>query len=89
MYCLLCVQLLSDTHTVFLQRMVVSGGGGGAGGGGGGMVGGGGGGGYKPHIQLPNPTGPGVQTIQFPVPSNKCGLIIGKGECSLIRAQHL
>lgn len=45
-------------------------------------VGGGGGaagGGYRPHIQLPNPTGPGIQTIQFPVPSNKCGLIIGKG----------
>ena len=36
-------------------------------------------GGYKPHIELPNPTGPGVTTVQFPVPAQKCGLIIGKG----------
>ena len=33
-----------------------------------------------PGLELPNPSGPGVQTIQFPVPDNKCGLIIGKGE---------
>jgi far upstream element-binding protein len=36
--------------------------------------------GFRPRLELPNPTGPGVQTIQFGVPSNKCGLIIGKGE---------
>ena len=35
--------------------------------------------GYKPHIELPNPTGPGVQTVQVPVPAQKCGLVIGKG----------
>lgn len=35
--------------------------------------------GYKPHIELPNPTGPGVQTVQIPVPAQKCGLVIGKG----------
>ena len=62
-------------------------GGGGMGGGGGGGGGGGVGGaaimagGYRPHVELPNPTGPGVQSIQFPVPSTKCGLIIGKGRC--------
>ena len=36
--------------------------------------------GGKPRIDLPNPTGPGVTTVQVPVPSNKCGLIIGKGK---------
>jgi far upstream element-binding protein len=36
-------------------------------------------GGFKPRLELPNPTGPGVQTVQFPVPSGKCGLVIGKG----------
>ena len=36
--------------------------------------------GFRPRLELPNPNGPGVQTVQFPVPSNKCGLIIGKGE---------
>ena len=36
--------------------------------------------GFKPHIELPNPTGPGVTTVQFSVPAQKCGLIIGKGE---------
>ena len=36
--------------------------------------------GYKPHIELPNPTGPGVQTVQIPVPAQKCGLVIGKGK---------
>jgi far upstream element-binding protein len=35
--------------------------------------------GFRPRLELPNPSGPGVQTVQFPVPSNKCGLIIGKG----------
>lgn len=45
--------------------------------------GGGGGGGYKPHIELPNPTGPGVTTVQFPIPAQKCGLIIGKGKFSV------
>ncbi len=35
--------------------------------------------GGKPRLDLPNPGGPGVTTIQVPVPSNKCGLIIGKG----------
>ena len=35
--------------------------------------------GFKPRLELPNPTGPGVQTVQFPVPSGKCGLVIGKG----------
>ena len=35
--------------------------------------------GYKPHIELPNPSGPGVQTVQVPVPAQKCGLVIGKG----------
>jgi far upstream element-binding protein len=35
--------------------------------------------GFRPRLELPNPTGPGVQTIQFGVPGNKCGLIIGKG----------
>ncbi len=66
---------------------MVEGGGGGGGGvgvGGGGAgfvasVGAGMSGGFRQHVELPNPTGPGVQTIQFPVPSNKCGLIIGKG----------
>ena len=38
------------------------------------------GGGGKPRIDLPNPAGPGVTTVQVPVPSNKCGLIIGKGK---------
>lgn len=47
----------------------------GGGGGGGGMAAGG----YRQHVELPNPAGPGVQTIQFPVPGNKCGLVIGKG----------
>ena len=51
--------------------------------GGGGVIGGGGvgggGDGFKPHIELPNPTGPGVSTVQFPIPAQKCGLIIGKG----------
>ncbi len=55
------------------------GGGGGGDGGMGGMGPGGMGGSYRPHVELPNPNGPGVQTIQFPVPSNKCGLVIGKG----------
>lgn len=36
--------------------------------------------GFRPRLELPNPSGPGVQTIQFSVPGNKCGLIIGKGE---------
>jgi hypothetical protein len=35
--------------------------------------------GFKAHIELPNPTGPGVTTVQFPIPAQKCGLIIGKG----------
>ncbi len=38
---------------------------------------------FRPHIQLPNPSGPGVQSIQYPVPANKCGLIIGKGNVIL------
>ena len=42
--------------------------------------------GYKPHIELPNPTGPGVQTVQIPVPAQKCGLVIGKGNFSLLCA---
>lgn len=36
--------------------------------------------GFRPRLELPNPSGPGVQTVQFSVPGNKCGLIIGKGE---------
>ena len=36
--------------------------------------------GIQPRIELPNPTGPGVQTVQFGIPPNKCGLIIGKGD---------
>lgn len=35
--------------------------------------------GYKPRLELPNPNGPGVQTVQMSVPGNKCGLVIGKG----------
>ena len=37
--------------------------------------------GYKPRLELPNPNGPGVQTVQMSVPGNKCGLVIGKGMC--------
>ena len=37
-------------------------------------------GGLKPRLELPNPSGPGVTTVQVPVPSGKCGLVIGKGE---------
>ena len=46
-------------------------------------------GGFKPRLELPNPTGPGVQTVQFPVPGGKCGLVIGKGTCTLRRILHL
>ncbi|XP_019852926.1 PREDICTED: far upstream element-binding protein 1-like isoform X5 [Amphimedon queenslandica] len=35
--------------------------------------------GIKPRIDLPDPQGPQVQTVSFPIPANKCGLIIGKG----------
>ena len=35
--------------------------------------------GVKPRLELPNPTGPGVTSIQVPIPANKCGLIIGRG----------
>ena len=35
---------------------------------------------FRPRLDLPNPSGPGVQSVQVPVPGNKCGLIIGKGE---------
>ncbi len=73
-----------DVKPYFLFKLRTSvsnidGGGVGGGGIGGGIGGGGGGGGFKPHIELPNPTGPGVTTVQFPIPASKCGLIIGKG----------
>ena len=35
-------------------------------------------GGLKPRLELPNPSGPGVE--RSIVPSGKCGLVIGKGE---------
>ena len=35
--------------------------------------------GVKPRLELPNPTGPGVTSVQVPIPANKCGLIIGRG----------
>ena len=31
-------------------------------------------------MQLPDPVGPDVTTSNIPVPANKCGLVIGKGE---------
>ena len=34
----------------------------------------------KPHLELPNPTGPGVATVQVKVPFGSSGLVIGKGE---------